>query len=437
MALSPEEEAYQPASQESLLLDYVHRLESHMQGRRAVHIHLSELASDNRRVHHIRIASSTFEPLVKLLEGQLFALKNSDLFFIYKGDSQNDVETSILKLQFLFGDDPLFEGDSGDTHSESNAFRTYYDVERNYADILQLVRSLVHDTQESETRGDEAEEAKAEFIIREERGEALSPRVLGRVEDALLRADLSNMVRRQFVCALIGEAAPQPLFSELFISIPDLRETLMPGVNLTRNRWLFQHLTETLDRRVLAMLLKSTDRSITGEISVNLNISTLLSPEFMAFDDAVIASMRGSIVIELQKVDIFSDLNAYMFARDFAKDRGYRICIDGLTHDTLPFVDREKLGADMIKMIWNADIIENVGPKRAKRLIKSAGASKVIFCRCDEEAAVEFGQEIGVNMFQGRFIENLIAEESRRREMEMARRRTQNLDLLQEEGDGE
>ena len=121
--------------------------------------------------------------------------------------------------------------------------------------------------------------------------------------------------------------------------------------------------------------------------------------------------------------------------RDFAKERGYRICIDGLTHETLPFVDREKLGADMVKLIWNSDIIDNVGPKRAKRLIKRAGASKVIFCRCDEEAAVEFGQEIGVNMFQGRFIENLIAEESRRREMEMARRRTQNLDFLDEGGD--
>ena len=91
------------------------------------------------------------EPLVKLLEGQLFALKNSDLFFIYMDDSQNDVETSILKLQFLFDADTLSEGDSQDTHSESNAFRTYYDVERNYADILHLVRGLVHAAQEAET----------------------------------------------------------------------------------------------------------------------------------------------------------------------------------------------------------------------------------------------------------------------------------------------
>jgi EAL domain-containing protein (putative c-di-GMP-specific phosphodiesterase class I) len=305
-------------------------------------------------------------------------------------------------------------------------------VERDYADILALVRGMVHDSQTDETEEEQVEDSRSQLVGRQQGGgEALSPRVLGRVEESLHSADLSNMVRRQFVCALIGEAAPQPLFSELYISIQDLRETLMPGVNLTKSRWLFQHLTETLDRRVLAMLSKSTDRSITGEISINLNISTLLSPEFMAFDDAVIAAMRGSIVIELQKVDIFSDLNDYMFARDFAKERGYRICIDGLTHETMPFVNRDKLGADMVKLIWQTELADEVGPKRVRRLVKSAGASKVILSRCDDEGAVKFGQDIGINMFQGRYIENLIAEESRRREMEMARRRTQNLDFLE------
>ncbi|MAF46656.1 MAG: hypothetical protein CMM10_00180 [Rhodospirillaceae bacterium] len=432
MAISPENESYQPASQESLLLDYIHRLESHMEGRRAVHVHISKLDVHNRRDHHIRIASNTFEPLVKMLEGQLFSLKNSDLFFIYKGDSQNDVETSILKLQFLFSDDPLFDEASRETHSDSDAFRTYYNVERDYTDILALVRGMVHDSQTDETEEEQVEDSRSQLVGRQQGGgEALSPRVLGRVEESLHSADLSNMVRRQFVCALIGEAAPQPLFSELYISIQDLRETLMPGVNLTKSRWLFQHLTETLDRRVLAMLSKSTDRSITGEISINLNISTLLSPEFMAFDDAVIAAMRGSIVIELQKVDIFSDLNDYMFARDFAKERGYRICIDGLTHETMPFVNRDKLGADMVKLIWQTELADEVGPKRVRRLVKSAGASKVILSRCDDEGAVKFGQDIGINMFQGRYIENLIAEESRRHEMEMARRRTQNLDFLE------
>ena len=179
------------------------------------------------------------------------------------------------------------------------------------------------------------------------------------------------------------------------------------------------------------MQSKSTDRSITGEISVNLNVSTLLSPEFMQFDDAVIASMRGSIVIELQKIDIFSDLNAFFFARDFAKDRGYRICIDGLSYDTIDFINREKLGADMVKMIWTDNLEKDHGAKKCAEIVKRMGTSRIIFCRCDNESAIDFGQKIGVSMFQGRHIEDLIAEESRRREMEMARRRSQNLDFIE------
>ena len=108
MALEPTDEQRFP-SQESLLLDYIHRLESHREGRRAVHVHLSLLKPQNRREHHVRMAASTFEPLVKMLSGQLFILQNSDLFFIYKGDFQSDVETSILKIRFLFSDDPLLD----------------------------------------------------------------------------------------------------------------------------------------------------------------------------------------------------------------------------------------------------------------------------------------------------------------------------------------
>ena len=419
MALSPTAQSRLP-NQEQLLLDYIHRLETHRRGRTAAHVHLSRLKPHNRRDHHIRVAANTFEGLVRDLHGQLFVLKNSDLFFIYKDEAQNDVETSLLRLKFLFSDDPLLAED------DESRFCTYYHVDRDYDEILSLVRRLVHDETETDEEPEPADEhdAKSALQLRQERGEPLSPRVLGRVEQSLQRADLSNLVRRQYVCGLVGKATPQPFFSELFISIRDLRETLLPGVDISSSRWLFQHLTETLDRRVLSMLAKSNDRSITGEISVNLNVSTILSPEFMQFDDSVIASMRGSIVIELQKVDIFADINAFIFAREFAKERGYRICIDGLTYETMPFINRERLGADMIKLVWDAEVMEEVGHQAIAERVKSAGGSRVILCRCDDEAAVDFGQAVGVKMFQGRYIEGLIAEETRRREMEMVRRRS-------------
>jgi hypothetical protein len=85
-----------------------------------------------------------------------------------------------------------------------------------------------------------------------------------------------------------------------------------------------------------------------------------------------------------------------------------------------------------VKLVWQADLEDKVGLKRVRRLVKDMQAARVILCRCDNEAAITFGQGIGINMFQGRYIENLIAEEARRREIEMARRRNQPLEPDQE-----
>ncbi|MCW8836426.1 MAG: hypothetical protein OQJ99_08685 [Rhodospirillales bacterium] len=392
--------------QEGLLLDYIQRLEQHKKGRHAVHIHLSRLKPFNRRDHHIRAATSTFDGMVRSLNGQIFVLDNTDIIVIYKAGVQGEVDQAIRKIRFLFGDDPLLAENMED---EGVRFCTWYKVDTQYEELVRLARTLV----DRAKRGPEGAPVATPAAERER---PLTPKMLGRVEGALARADLDNMLRRQYVCTLRGNV-PEALFSELFISIGDLRETLLPRVNLASSPWLFHHLTETLDKRVLAMLAKTGERTITGEISLNLNVGTLLSPEFLHFDDNVIASMRGNIIIELQKVDVFADLDAYLFAREFVRERKYRICIDGLTYLTLPFVDRERLGADMIKLVWNPDILDQGRDAidDFRRMVKAQNGANTVLCRCDNRDAVEFGQSAGIMMYQGRYIEKLIAEENRKR----------------------
>ena len=74
------------------------------------------------------------------------------------------------------------------------------------------------------------------------------------------------------------------------------------------------------------------------------------------------------MVIELQPIDIFSDMGAYMFARDFMRERGYRIALDGLNHQILQFIDREQLGFDLLKLIWSPEMVEE---KRIEALNKT------------------------------------------------------------------
>ncbi len=420
MARSPESQRLVP-SQEHLLLDYVHRLEKHKQDRRAVHIHLSQLKAFHRREQHVRAAANSFEPLVKALQGQLFVLQNSDLVFIYKAEVHPQTETIVQRVRFLFSDDPLL-ADEGD---EGGGFATWYDVEKEFDRILQLVQGLVRVDRRQIAREGARMDTRAALKARQEKGEPLTPEVLGRVEAALERADLSNLVRRQFVCSLSANMVPEPVFSELFISVGDLRETLLPGVNLMSNRWLFQHLTRTLDLRMLAMLSKTDHITISGDISFNLNVSTLLSQEFLTFDDNITARRRGSMIIELQHVDIFADLGAYLFAREFVQEKGYRVCLDGVTHHTLAMFDREELGADLIKLLWHPEFahLSEEAPETIRTIVRRAGEGRVVLCRVDNRQAVDFGRAMGIGLFQGRHVENLIAEDNRRRELLRLKRR--------------
>ena len=422
MATPPTEASNQQLpSQENLLLDYIRRLDKHKQGRKVVHLHLSELRPFNRREQHLRTAASNFEPFVKSMDGQLFTLKNADLIFIYKDTIHPQIETSVQQIRYLFSDDPLIvEEDKSD-----KKFSVWYDAERDFDAILQSVQGMAQAEQKRQTEVRSRMDARAALKAKQEQGEPMTPKVLARIETALSRADLSNLVRRQFICRVDDQMIPEQVFSELFISIKDLRETMLPDINLTANRWLFQHLTTTLDRRMLSMLTKTDSISISGDISFNINVGTVLSKEFQSFDDNIAAGRRGAMIIELQKEDIFCDLASYVFAREFVQEKGYKVCLDGLTVQTVDIIDREKLGADIAKLIWHSDLVDRGEELHAKirNLVKRGGTDRLVLCRCDNRESIDFGKSVGITLFQGRYIENLIAEDGRRRELLRLKRR--------------
>jgi hypothetical protein len=235
--------------------------------------------------------------------------------------------------------------------------------------------------------------------------------ILDRLQNGLARADLSNHVRRQPVCALIGDAPPQPIFSEIYISIPDLRDNIAPSVDLTANRWLFQHFTETLDQRVLSWLNQEGNRLVRSGFSININIGTILSEHFLRFEKMLAAGIHGTVVLEVRAEDVFADLEAFAFARDFVHQRGYRLCLDFMTPDLLALLDRERMGIDLIKVFWHpalpAWLSRGVGERTASRL-RTGESGRTILARCDDPAAIDLGRSMGLSMFQGRRIDALL-----------------------------
>jgi hypothetical protein len=221
--------------------------------------------------------------------------------------------------------------------------------------------------------------------------------------------DLASLSRCQSICAVLPKGGPQPLFSEIHIAIRDLANALLPGVDLTADTWLFQRLAESLDRRLLKCLVTREVSAPQGAISLNLRLATLLSPEFLKFDHEFRDGAVGPVIIELQLIDIFAELGAYLFIREFVRDRGYLICIDGLHHLHLPLIDRKRLGADMVKVIWSPDLLDFTNEERRAELrgaIKRAGVDRVILCRCDSTEAIRWGQSFGIRLFQGHYIDS-------------------------------
>lgn len=423
------------SSKAYLLLDYVQRLERHREDRRAVHIHLSQLKAQNRREHHLRIAENTFDDLTKQFDGQVFAMQNGDIVYIGREITLADMDEAVQRLRALFGDDPLAQ--SIDVGTE-DLFCTYYNVDTQYTTLLEVAERLYNEEQRRIKRLQMAAEQSGDASNSEQT--PLTPQQLGKLIEFLGRADLSSVMRRQSICAVAGTDLPRPVFKELFISIGELAQQVLPDVNLAANRWLFQHLTETLDLRVLKLLTQADDRDLHTSFSVNLNVSTLLSREFNEFDTSLRTGGRGTIVLELQLIDIYSDVANYMFARDFVRERGYRICVDGVTHQSLPLIDRQALGADLVKLAWLPELSDGVSDETRAALAKQverAGSSRVILTRCDAPGAIRLGQSMGVSMYQGRYLDTVLQNQARRRTERSPSRQFQAIEDAAEQEEAE
>ncbi len=400
-------------NREAALLDFVERLRKFTKGRRAVHIRLSKLRPYNRRKHHMRIAASTFDPLVRDYDGALFRLFNNDLVLICNGVDVADMDHAVLHLRYLFAEDPFIKnGEAGNIE-----FCTWFDLEDDYAGLLDLAQRMVsaraqREQDQNETPNPIAEKDEAEKT-------PLDPPNLAAIEEAIAQADLSTIIRRQPICAVARDHKPEPAFYEIFTSIKLLCEMLMPHIDVQANPWLFRDLTQHLDRRMISYLAQNGETTRGQPFSVNLNVSTLLSPEFLDFDEQLNKGTRGGIVIELQLFDIYADLGNFLFARDFLHERGYKFCLDATTHMSLPLIDRAELGFDLIKLLWNNDLADQLNGPRGRSLrlaAEKAGPERLILAHCDSEQALEVGESLGITLYQGYLLDEMLARNITREE---------------------
>lgn len=401
---------------DTLIFDYVNKIEKDINSFSALYIYVHKLQNIKLKTMQRQSFIETFENVIKVSGGELFNLPNDDVVVIFNKIAREEIQACLVKLRFMFHDDPLLI--NADDLEQINLVK-FFELGNGAIEFRNVVHSAMErfDAQQAQNKANFGINANKSGLIGNQRKlrRELTPPMLAKVQKALVMTDFSSLIRRQSVCAVIGKSPPQMLFDEVFVSIADLRDMLLPDVDLTANPWLFLHLTETLDKRVLVSVSQHDDGSFTSNFSMNLNVSTILSDEFLEFDENMNSSMRSSIVLELQLVDIFSDIKAFILAKTFAKYRGYKVCIDGITVDKLKYIDRENLDGDLIKIIWHPSFMDVIKEdKHFTDYVNKAERSKMILCRVDDPQAVEVGNSLGINLYQGRYIQKLLGSQPRK-----------------------
>ena len=318
--------------------------------------------------------------------------EDDDAFIYFPQTREDEIQAFVLKLNFRCGFEP---------QSEETQFQIF-NLEKEIPRVVELAKK------QKRTKDTIFSSSLVPVFQQVDQSMPFTPTLLAQLEKALLHADLSNIIRHQPVCAIVGKSPPMELFEEVYVAISDLKKAVCPNVDVFQSPWLFNRLMETLDKRVLENVMHHDGGAFMKNFSLNLTVKTILGSDFQKFDESMEPSYKQTILFELKQSDIFSDITAYMTAQQIAHEKGYRVCLDMATFDSLPLIQREKLGLDLVKVMWHSSLLGASVREETKKAIQEIDPMRIILCHVDDKNAIEFAQNLGINFFQGYYIQKLL-----------------------------
>ena len=342
--------------------------------RQALLLRVDRLPISLTRPHYVRLAEAALAPVLRLPRAELFHLPGPCLAVVWRGDAEPELLDVIDALEHLLTDP------AAGTPALSDLLALYDLPDTGDLLLESFARELSH----------AAEAAAAGHPAR-----PLDPPFLTLLEGCLAQADVARFARRQSVWQISPSRAILA-WEDRALSIGELNDELAPGYDLTAELWLFRRLTLTLDRRMLALLASPGELTAAGPFSVNLNIATLLGPDFLRFDAVLPTPLRGSVSIGLSPADVVSDARSFPFAAEFARTRGYRLLLRTEAAETWRLLAPALPEFDHISIPWSATPAGDGEP-----LLDHALAARCVLTGCDTPDAIVWGMAQGVALFSG------------------------------------
>ena len=347
--------------------------------RRALLLRLSHVPEELARPHHLRLARAALDPLSHADRARVFQLPNGDVAVVWRGEAAAALRASLEAVLLLFADE---QERVPDPAALALSFRLPDEADR----LLEAVQEALLPP------GEDAAAAASGT----ETAEPIDPPALASLENALAQADVARFVRRRQICERLPEGGFRLRWEKRGLSVVEIAAALLPERAVRGDPWLFRRLTRTLDRRMLVLLAAPQELHNARPFGLNLNVASILSPEFLRFDAVLPATLRGQVVIDLLPADIMADPAAFLFARDFAHDRGYRLLLRSVSVELLEVFPLRRIGLDLLSLRFTPEL------GRLDPDLAPPDAGSIVLAGADTAEALAWGQAQGISLYHGR-----------------------------------
>lgn len=376
---------YSKFDTEKYLLETLERITKNRNEYKILYVNISKLKPKNRHPKFVKIITRLFDDLVSIANSTMFVLDNGDFAILGKNITDKIINDAVEKLRRGLITDPIW------TSRSSSEFTNIYQPEE-FDDFYKRIKAMIN------------EDARVnDEIFRN----PIDAGQIDAVKEHLDMVNLVDVVKHQGVIRLENSSNYRRLFDEYFVAVKDLSRNFDEKVDLVGNKWLFLYLTQTLDKKTMASFVVSDVKNRTGKISLNLNLSTINTSDFMNFEQ-YIKGQNQSIIVEVQPIDMLNNMSAFIDTREKLHKLGHEVLLDATSLEMLQSLNIKSLGFDYVKLFWH-DLMEEYNPQseEIKSLFDEIGVNKIILAKCLGENALRWGIKNGIRAFQGPYIDML------------------------------
>ena len=216
-------------------------------------------------------------------------------------------------------------------------------------------------------------------------------------------------VQDQVMADIKPDQPAKELMKEYFIRMDALKKHVFANVELRGMGNLFNQLTITLDR----VLISAFDEINPGRhaCSVNLNVESVFTKAFEEFIGTESKTPLANIVFEFRQENILQQFDEFELAANLITSKGGIVAVDAIFPETIGLVNLHRLHATFAKIFWRPGA-EEILPAHSEEIQKMQAQGLIfILARLDDEIGIKVGQDLGISVFQGFYIDKLMGAE--------------------------